>query len=172
MEEVWKDIPGYEGRYQVSNLGRVKSLPRVVTQLSKRGNPHEHRIPGGILKPRPKACGHIQVQLGRGNELVHKLVMLAFTGPCPAGFEICHNDSNPGNNRLDNLRYDTRSSNRVDMIFVGNQGRQKLKVADVKVIRGRLIAGEAVADIAKDYGVSYSTIWNVKKGETFKCVES
>ena len=171
MYEIWKDIPGYEGKYQVSNLGRVKSLPRVQEQMSKGKNYHTHKIPGKILKPRKKKCGHMQVHICGKNEAVHKLVMLTFVGERPTGVEICHNDSNPANNSLDNLRYDTREANRVDMIFAGNQARQKLSVCDVKTIRNLLADGSGIQSIADRYGVSYSTIWNIKKGETFKCVE-
>lgn len=171
MEEIWKDIPGYEGRYQVSNMGRVKSLPRVTHQKFPSGSVYAYRRTGKILKPRPKACGHTQVQLGSdGNFLIHRLVMLAFVGPCPEGKEVCHNDNNPSNNCLSNLRYDTRHSNRVDLIFEGHQGRQKLSVTDVREIRERLSRGERVSALAKEYHVCHSTIWNIKRGVTFKCV--
>ena len=158
MEEIWKDIPGYEREYQVSDAGRVRSLPRLRVQKSKAGNLHEHKCPGKTLKPRAKECGHLQVQLRGRNRLVHQLVMLAFVGPCPEGMEVCHNDSDPSNNRLANLRYDTRHS------------RQKLSVDDVRDIRTRLSNGESVSALAKEYSVCYSTIWNIQKKETFKCV--
>lgn len=169
-EEVWKDIPGYEGRYQVSNLGRVRSLPRTSVQKSKAGNLHEHRIPGRILKPRKKACGHTQVHINGKNRAVHRLVALTFLGPAPAGMEVCHNNSRPDDNRLSNLRYDTRHANRVDMIFVGNQGRQKLKTTDVLNIRSQLTEGRSVRSIAESYGVSYTCVWGIKKGVTFRCL--
>ena len=173
MEEIWKDVPGYEGRYQVSDLGRVRSVSRIVYQKSKGGTIHAHHIPGKILKPRRKGCGHTQVQLGNdGNFLVHRLVMLAFVGPCPVGMEVCHNDSNPANNDLSNLRYDTRHSNRVDMIFVGNQGRQKLHVSDVLEIKQKLSKGAAIRDLASEYGVCYNTIWNISKERSFKCLNN
>lgn len=170
MEEIWKDIPGYEGEYQVSNAGRVRSLPRLRRQKSKAGNMHDHMCPGKILKPRAKESGHLQVQLRSRNRMVHQLVLLAFVGSCPDGMEVCHNDSDPSNNRLSNLRYDTRHSNRVDMIYVGNQGRQKLSVSDVHDIRARLSRGESVSALAEEYHVCYSTIWNIQRKETFKCV--
>ena len=171
MEELWKDIPGYEGRYQVSNLGRVKSLPRVRRQRAKSGTLHDHKVPGRILKPRQKNSGHLQVQLCGVNRAVHRLVLAAFVGPCPEGMEVCHNDSNPTNNRLDNLRYGTRHSNRVDMVLRGNEGRQKLSVGDVQDIRSRLDLGASIADLAREYGVVYTTVWNIKRGITFGCVE-
>lgn len=170
--EIWKDIPGYEGRYQVSDAGNVRSLPRVGLQRSKKGCLHSHKYIGRVLKPRRKESGHLQVQLNPdGNFQVHRLVMLAFVGPCPEGNEVCHNDNNPANNRLDNLRYDTRHGNRVDMIRAGNQGRQKLSVAEVQVIRDKLMAGVPVTELAAEYGVCYTTIWNIKKGVTFTCIE-
>ena len=170
-EEIWKDIPGYEGLYQVSNLGRVKSLPRTITQVSKSGRLHEHRLPGTILKGSIKQSGPLQVHIDGKNRPIHQLVLLAFVGPRPDGCEVCHNNSVPSDNRLENLRYDTRHSNRVDMIHVGNQARQKLSVTDAREIRSRLSSGYSCKSLATEYGVCYSTIWNVWKGVTFNCVE-
>lgn len=93
--------------------------------------------------------------------------MLAFAGPCPIGLEVCHNDSNPTNNRLDNLRYDTRRSNRIDMVIAGNEGRQKLTVDDVRDIRARLDRGETGVSLAREYGVTTATISAVKNRRSF-----
>ena len=115
MEELWKDIPGYEGRYQVSNLGRVKSLPRVVECKNHR----RRREPGQILKPACAPDGHLMVNLGFSKEhrakKVHQLVALAFLeNPSGGRVEVCHNDGDPKNNRVENLRYDTHSENIKD----------------------------------------------------------
>ena len=79
MAEVWKNIKGYEGRYQVSNMGRVKSLERIV--LKKDGS--EQHKKERILKPRTKPNGYLQVNLCNGSGkkktvLVHRLVCEAF----------------------------------------------------------------------------------------------
>lgn len=171
MEEVWRDIPGYEGRYQVSNLGQVKSLPhRVQRRNVLTGGMSNALIPEKILKPQVQKSGHLEVKLGTHHpkhHRIHRLVMLAFCGPCPPGMEVCHNDSNPANNQLGNLRYDTRLSNRLDMVRVGNEGRQVLKVPQVYEIRARLEHGDTCIAIAEDYGVDKSTISKIKQGRSF-----
>jgi len=117
--EIWKPVVDWP-EYEVSNLGRVRSLPRNIRNRIK---------PGRILKPeikryktgRPVACC---VALARGRShtkatRIHRMVLAAFVGPCPDGMQGCHNDGNPLNNSLENLRWDTRESNRNDMIRHG-----------------------------------------------------
>ena len=167
MEEVWKDIPGYEGLYQVSNLGQVKSLPRVVRArgLGKRKPPER------LLHPGRCRSGHLYVNLRKDGSThhseIHRLVMLAFVGPCPKGLEVCHNDSNPKNNRLDNLRYDTHLNNMIDMAYVGNRSRQKLSVDDVLTVRARLKRGEVGRHLAAEYGVTPAAISAINRGRNW-----
>jgi hypothetical protein len=117
MLEHWKDIPGYEGRYQVSDLGRVRSVDRLVEfpRYLRDGawrSASLRKRKGVLLRPGPMRSGHLTVALGRGNSRqVHQLVLLAFVGPCPEGHEVLHLDHDPKNNRLDNLKYGTRSEN-------------------------------------------------------------
>lgn len=116
--EEWQHIAGYEGFYEVSNLGRVRSLTRRI-QCSNRVVVRN----GKVLKQNRDSTGHYQVCLcdhtKRKTHLVHRLVMAAFVGSCPDGMEVCHNNGNPADNRLVNLRYDTRSNNTLDKVFHG-----------------------------------------------------
>lgn len=103
MTEVWKDIDGYEGLYQVSNLGNVKSLKYG-------GSKHEK-----VLTPKVNNCGRLWVELfncGRKKQfLIHRLVANAFI-PNPESFpQINHIDENPKNNCVDNLEWCTGSYN-------------------------------------------------------------
>lgn len=116
--EIWKDIPGYEGRYQASDLGRVRSMDRTEPFSSyflKSGlfrSASLRKFKGKILAPGPSKSGHTSVSLGRHNsQLVHVLVMLTFTGPCPEGHEVLHMNHVANDNRHSNLKYGTRSEN-------------------------------------------------------------
>ena len=119
--ETWKSVVGWEGLYEVSDQGRVKSLERTV--MFKDGRTRTWSM--AMRKPQPCSSGHLNVMLhrdgktGRGYR-VHRLVMAAFVGPCPAGMEVCHNNGDATDNRLSNLRYDTRAANIRDCIDQGN----------------------------------------------------
>ena len=120
MQEVWKPVPGYEGRYEVSDQGRVRSLDRVVTQISRWGTPYTSNRKGRVLRPGPSNFGHLSVVLGRRNtKMVHDLVLRAFIGPPPDMHECCHNNGDPADNRLENLRWGTRSENIMDSVRQG-----------------------------------------------------
>jgi hypothetical protein len=111
MTEIWKDVVGFEGSYQVSNLGRVRSLDHRV-RLVCHGVETTRLSPGRILKPGRVRSGHVSVAIGKGNSrLVHQLVLEAFVGPRPKGMESLHLNHNPEDNRLANLQYGTRGEN-------------------------------------------------------------
>jgi hypothetical protein len=114
--ETWRPIAGWESLYEVSDLGRVRSLPRQ-TPNGMRG--------GKILKPVARnKYGHVRVSLhasGRSSMLrqVHQLVAEAFIGECPDGMEPRHGDGDPGNNAASNLSYGTKSENCLDSVRHG-----------------------------------------------------
>jgi hypothetical protein len=113
MNETWRPIAGYDG-YQVSDLGRVRSLDRVVTKM-QRGRPVQHRLKGKVLRPATVARGYLAVALGRrGTMYVHHVVLLAFVGPRPAGKQAAHGDGDRTNNALSNLRWATPKENTAD----------------------------------------------------------
>lgn len=97
--EIWKDIPGYDGKYQVSNYGRVRST----------GFDKWH--PGRILKLSKVKKGYLRACLLGKFYLVHRLVWEAFNGPIPAGMQVNHIDEDKTNNRLDNLNLMTPKEN-------------------------------------------------------------
>ena len=122
--EIWRDIPGYEGIYQVSDHRRVKSLSRMV-----QGRFGTRTHAGRILKQTDNGDGRLRVSLsspnGKSKKQVHRLVLEAFVGPCPEGMECCHWDDNPQNNHLSNLRWDTRSANRIDRLRTGRDSNAR-----------------------------------------------
>jgi hypothetical protein len=119
--ERWRPVPEWEGAYEVSDKGRVRSLDRMVRTH------HDGRrlARGQILKPSPASkYGHQKVAFTNGagvyrNFQVHQLVMRAFVGPCPDGMEVRHLDSTPWNNVLSNLTYGTRVENARDRVENG-----------------------------------------------------
>ena len=154
--ETWKAIPGYEGRYEVSDQGRVRSFRRVAN--------------GQLLRPGRMPQGHLSVALGRGNsQCVHKLVLLAFVGPAPDKHECCHNNGNPADNRLENLRWGTRSENNTDAVVHHNRG--KLSESDIQDIRRSLaVEGRGIGrKLASKYGVHETTISAIKVRRHYAC---
>lgn len=124
MEEIWKDIEGYEGYYQVSNLGRVRSLDHIAN--SANGVPQRHK--GKILKQSVRKLGYMRVHVSRDGVAasisVHRLVAAAFCER-PDGMNVVnHIDNNPSNNRADNLEWTDYKGN---MQHAAKQGRMKCK---------------------------------------------
>jgi hypothetical protein len=115
MSEVWIPIAGYEGLYEVSSAGTVRSKDRLDS-IGRAAR-------GLLLRPETRPSGHLRVTLCRDGKTrrlwVHRLVLEAFVGPRPAGMEACHNDGNPVNNVPSNLRWDTKSANAQDRVRHG-----------------------------------------------------
>lgn len=115
MEEIWKDIKGYEGLYQVSNYGRVKRLPYVIESITPKGNFVKKVYKETILKCSPARNGYKRVTLWKNSvakyKHVHRLVAEAFISntnnyPC-----INHKDENKTNNNVSNLEWCSYSYN-------------------------------------------------------------
>lgn len=106
--EYWKPVVGYEGLYEVSDLGRVKSLERWT-----RCNRGKRKITEAILAPVSDKNGYRIVSLGAKLHKVHRLVMLAFGGAVPPWSSMVnHIDKNPSNNALSNLEWSNNSHNK------------------------------------------------------------
>ncbi len=127
MEEIWKDVVGYEGLYQVSNLGRVKSLNHV----RKNGKSGEYMQRGKILQNLTSCCKYYQVGLSKNGRVklltVHRLVAEAFIHNPDNKPQVNHIDGNKLNNCIDNLEWCTRSENQLRawknglQVFTNNQ---------------------------------------------------
>jgi hypothetical protein len=136
IEEIWKAVVGHEGEYEVSNLGRIRSLDRSWEQVGRGGSLHTHHKLGQTLRPGSMTAGHQSVAIGRHNsKCVHDLVLRAFVGPPPAKHEARHLDGNEKNNWLTNLEWATRSRNTQDKKWHKGTKRYKLSPSDVNFIR-------------------------------------
>lgn len=171
--EIWKDIKGYEGSYQVSNLGNVKSLDR------------EMMVNGGIKqyysqvrKPSVMKDGYLAMTLWRdskGKSLrVSRLVAAAFLEN-PDGYDqVNHKDGIKENNNVDNLEWCSSSQNAQHALRVGlrksgeNHSCSKLTNFQVRQVPNLLAQGFSQKYISNLYGVSYSTIKNICQGRKWQ----
>lgn len=168
-EEIWKDIPGYEGMYQVSTFGNVRSLDRIVY---KNDVPWNYK--GRVLKQHPRGNGRLIVNLCNKDKKikskeVHRLVMLTFVGEIPENYETCHADGNYLNNNIYNLSYDTKQQNHIDRYRQGLlSGSGVLSIKEVLQIRvlfeNRIYTQMELVNI---YNVSRSTIQNITSRKKF-----
>lgn len=129
--EEWRPVSGFEGRYEVSDLGHVRSIDRIIDYIHGRsGKACTRRAKGKVLSPGLRPSGHGHVMLGTTHTaLVHALVAQAFLGsrPTPAT-EIRHLNGNPGDNRAVNLQYGSRSENAEDSKLHGTHFHAGLTV--------------------------------------------
>lgn len=120
LYEYFVPVVGHEDSYQVGNLGTVRSVDRP----KRMWHGGTTTSPGRVLVPEAGKRGHLRVVLYRSGirqrVLVHRIVLEAFVGPCPPLMEGCHGDGDAGNNRLSNLRWDTKPANMADSIRHGN----------------------------------------------------
>lgn len=125
IQEIWVPVPGYEGLYEVSNKGRVWSLGRTTVDILGRSRP----FPSRMLKGSIMTIGYRSVMLVKDGKqsmaYVHRVVLEAFRGPCPEDFEGCHNNGVRADNRLSNLRWDSRSSNIFDLVAHGSHNNAR-----------------------------------------------
>jgi hypothetical protein len=176
VDEIWKDIPDYEGFYQASNLGRVRSCDRtIVTSLGA-----NQFLKGRILSP-SVAGRYALVQVCkhgvRTMVAVHILVARVFLGDRPDGLVINHIDGCRFNNSASNLEYCTQTENNHHARATGlnnahgqNHKRSKLKDSDIAVIRDRLLNGEKQTSIARDYGVDKQIISRISRKRSWNGV--
>jgi hypothetical protein len=169
-KEIWKSVGNFEGLYEISSEGRVRSLDRIVDE-AKTDRYQDGRCfvrKGKLLKPAMRPNGYLFIGLysdgHRSLISIHKLVMDAFVGPVPDGMERCHNDGNAQNNRLSNLRYDTSIGNHADRMehgtlpFGSRISWAKLDEEAVILIRSACANGQKQKDLAKQFGVHPSII--------------
>lgn len=165
--EEWKAIREFEGFYEVSNRGRVRSKARIVHHRRT----HFRKVRERILSEGLNAAGYPQVDLCRGGEErprpIHSLVAEAFLGRRPQGHEVNHLDGNKANNRVENLAYVTPSENVRHAVRNGlrksprgeDHSQAKLSAAAVKRIRlDYQRGGVTQMEIARRYAVSDKTI--------------
>ncbi|WP_372732230.1 NUMOD4 domain-containing protein [Novosphingobium sp.] len=173
--ENWKAVTGWEGLYEVSDLGRVRSLPREVYRPTT-----PFKIKGRVLKQFPDKNGYPAVKLCGENtrtKVVHQIVCEAFHGPKPEGCVVAHNDGTKTNARADNLRWATFKENSADAIEHDQLARgerhvmSRLKEVQVVYIKLMRAYGVARSDLARKFGVTYGTIRDIEQGRRWQYLE-
>jgi hypothetical protein len=152
--EIWKDIKGYEGLYQISNYGRVKSLKRIIKDKNNRSIPIKEKI----LKLNDNGLGYKFICLTDNNNkkkkfYIHRLVAIMFI-PSEEGKDIInHLDCNPSNNYYKNLEWTTKKGNTEYMIKLNRNVRTKEWINKLR------------ASAIKNYGKKVKRI-NIRTGKT------
>lgn len=161
--EIWRVVPRHPG-YEVSTLGRVRSLPRSFTDRLGR----TRVVPGQILKPQARDAYYLSVSLGkRRSARIHDLVAEAFLGPRPKGFLVLHRDDDGHHNELTNLRYGSHAANRADVrrnLAQGEPARvdgvlTPFTAACVKA----LLPHHTQRELARAFGASRGAICGIKR---------
>ena len=171
--EIWLPVPGHEKRYEVSSLGRVRSLDTMVPHKLN-GRTFYHKKTGKILK---QYChrGYMYVNFGYGaknRHLVHRVVCGAFWGDGD-GLEVNHKDFNRSNNKVQNLEWVSRRENLRHNLYSGRHNKAKLTKAQADQLRTDVATRKShipkikVKDIAKKYGISYAALKAIIRGESW-----
>lgn len=173
--EEWRPVVGYEGRYEVSNLGRVRSFALA-------GKGHGRAAEPRLLNPILWRNGYLVINLchevtgDRHPRTVHALVMEAFVGPRPSGMEVRHLDGDRRNPALSNLAYGSHVENEEDrrrhgtVLEAERHPHASLTNEIVRAIRARRAGGEKLRVLAAEFGVSETTVSRACRGRTYGAV--
>lgn len=173
VAEQWRAIPEVFG-YEASNLGRIRSIDRVVFSI-RNGKSCPMRQRGRVLVPcNNRGYSAVSVQNNLSPQFVHALVMKAFIGERPEGYEIDHINNNRKDNRLSNLEYVTHAENVHRAYKTGRikrpEGRKFLDADAVRKIR-ELKGSAKTETLAKQFGVGAGHIREVARRHKWKHVD-
>jgi hypothetical protein len=166
--ERWLPVPGYEGYYEVSDHGRVRSLDRWLEVPNRWGSTTRYFKPGRVLREKRKknplhayAVVILSVNAKPDTRAVHRLVLEAFVGACPVGMEACHGPQGVFDNSLGNLRWGTYNENALDTVRDGHHWATNRRTCprDHALEAPNLHPTEAAKGFRKCYACSLTTAW-------------
>ena len=163
--EAWKPVLGFEGCYEVSNLGRVRSTNRVIKRVVRQGVLSINRK-GRVLKPQPDGDGYLKVSLGRLNQRrIGRLVAEAFI-PNPDRLpEVDHRDTNKQNNTAINLRWCTKSMNAAYRHSNGCRTyKRRYNDETCCEVVVAVFEGASIMHVASAFGMSRSQVRRISYG--------
>ena len=172
MQEIWKPVPGFEGRYDVSNMGNVRTVGRFIN--APRGR--ERWIQERNLSTHITTRGYVQTMFKIGtkniHQLIHRVVASAFIQNPHELPQVNHIDGDKTNNHVENLEWCTSQDNcthaRREKLYEQARGERgggaKLTNEEVLFIRTRLASGETHTAIANDYSISRTVITRIANG--------
>lgn len=169
QSEEWRPVVGFEGYYEVSSDGRVRSVTRIVRNPNS--NSGIRQISGKVISHSINRRGYFSVRLFRNSsgkrQEIHRLVGNAFIGPLPKGHHTHHIDEDKTNNRLDNLEY--RPMGKHMHLHHRGENAHKAVLTDVEVleIQALLADNQSHGALAKRYGVDHATISHIKHGRSW-----
>jgi hypothetical protein len=162
IEEEWRDVVGYDGEYEVSNLGRVRRLPKTIVD-SCRGGKRRRFLKAKIIKRTISKTGYYTVALGKRNVKLHRVIAEAFI-PNPEGKPyINHKSGVKTDNRICNIEWCTHAENLQHAAHV--LGTMNLLHPMRKVVCVETgIVYDSLATAARDTGTAEQNIWHVCNG--------
>ena len=168
--EEWRPIAGYEGIYEVSNMGRIKSLDRVISQTNRYGTQTDHVYKGKILKESVGNNGYLHIDLHKDGKtkrvLIHRLVASHFLEKQDGADVINHLDCNKENNSVPNLEWCTQSHN---IKYAYEQGTKTpphmQKVAQYGENGSLIRIWDSIAEASRELGLKASNIGKVCRGQ-------
>lgn len=174
--EIWSDISGYEGMYQVSNQGRIRGLDRIIVQKDGK----KQKIRGKIISIGIKNNGYYMGQIcSKGkmvNLTVHRLMALAFIPKVEGKEYVNHIDGNRANNNLSNLEWVNMKENSLHGVNRAKE-EQRLYTSCKKntpefilLLRAEYANGKGQTQISKEYGIKYNSLGHILKRRTWKSI--
>jgi NUMOD4 motif/HNH endonuclease len=177
-DEIWKPVIGFEGFYEISNRGRVKSLARKVWIKSRWGQHQQISVRERVLAATPDKEGYLCVMFAKDGKRwckkIHRLVLETFIGQSPPGMQCRHLDGNRLNNAPNNLCWGTSKEDAADRIKHGVHPRgDRLRTAKLSNSKVRIILRSKLPSrqLAAKFGVFYTVIDKVKRREIWKHVQ-